>query len=172
VQVVDYFDGTIRISKSISIHRFSLQMFLDINNLFNSLRLYNRDDQNYQESLHLPKSPAYSNIPGDDRFGDYRTPGVGWQPEVYQAEIQHKDGTFINAPDDTHAFFYEGNTGKYWRVVKDQTTSVRSWAQVDQATIDKVNRDKAYIQMPNPSTFWFLNPRAIFVGVRFSLDLD
>ena len=172
VQVVDYFDGTIRISKSISIHRFSLQMFLDINNLFNSLRLYNRDDQNYQESLHLPKSPAYSNIPGDDRFGDYRTPGVGWQPEVYQAEIQHKDGTFVNAPDDTHAFFYEGNTGKYWRVVKDQTTSVRSWAQVDQATIDKVNRDKAYIQMPNPSTFWFLNPRAIFVGVRFSLDLD
>jgi outer membrane receptor protein involved in Fe transport len=171
VQFVDYFDGTMRISKTISIYRFSLQMFLDINNLFNSLRLFNPYDQKYQESLHLPKSLAYSNIPGDDRFGDYRSPGVDWQPEIYQAEIQHKDGTFINAPDDTQAFFYESNSGKYWHVVKDQA-GARSWAEVDQATIDKVNQDKAYIQMPNPSTFWFLNPRAFTVGIRLSMDLE
>jgi hypothetical protein len=134
--------------------------------------LRNTDDQGYRESLHLPTSLAYTNIPGGDKFGDYRTPGVDWQPEIFQAEIQHNDGTFINPPDDTHAFYYEANTGKYWHVLKDKTTGTRSWAQVDQSTIDKVNKDKAYIQMPNPSTFWFLNPRSFAAGIRLSMDID
>ncbi len=177
VQFVDYIDGTLRLSKTIVMKRFSLQFFADINNLFNGLRMSTAgiegtSDQFYQASLHLPKSNAYNNIPGNDKFGEYRTPGTDWQPEVYQSEIQQKNGSFVAAPDDIHAFYYEGSTGKYWRVVKDPATGSRSWVQVDQATIDKVNKDKAYINMPGASTFWFLNPRAIAFGIRLSLDIE
>jgi len=41
---------------------------------------------------------------------------------------------------------------------------------VNQATIDQINKDKAYINMPSISTFWFLNPRQIFFGLKLSFD--
>jgi len=58
----------------------------------------------------------------------------------------------------------------YWRVNKDQSTGNTSWVRVDQATIDKINKDKAYIDMPSVSTFWFLNPRQLFFGLKLSFD--
>jgi hypothetical protein len=42
--------------------------------------------------------------------------------------------------------------------------------QVDQAKIDQINTDKTYIDMPNAQTFWFLNPRNVFFGIRLSFD--
>ena len=38
--------------------------------------------------------------------------------------------------------------------------------------IDQINEDKAYIFNPNPSTWWFLNPRGVMLGIRLSFDLD
>jgi outer membrane receptor protein involved in Fe transport len=172
VQYVDYFDGTLRASKMLTIRPFTIQLFADISNLFNARRLRTTSDQDYQKSLHLPKSNAYTNIPGDDKFGDYRTAGVDWIPEVYQYEIRRGDGTFVNAPEDYRAIYYEGKSGQYWQVAKNSTTGTRSWVAVDQSRLDQINKDKAYIFMPNPSTFWFLNPRNITLGLTISFNFD
>ena len=167
VQYLDYFDATLRVSKSITIRHFTIQIFADITNLFNTMRLNNTGDLNYRKSLHLPKSEAYNNIPGDDKFGAYRDPGVEWQPE--------ENGVNLNGvPASTRAIYYDGNTGTYWQYANDPSIpNIRDrWSQVDQKRIDQINRDKAYIDMPNPSTYWFLNPRNITCGLRVSFDID
>jgi outer membrane receptor protein involved in Fe transport len=171
VQTVDFFNTTLRVEKTISFGKFSAQIFVDINNVFNTIRLNNSSDYDYMCSLHLPKNEAYDNIPGNDKAGEYRKPGVDWQPEVYQYEILKNDGSYTIAPDDERAIFYEGKSGKYWRVNKDQNTGNTLWVPVDQATINQINKDKAYINMPSISTFWFLNPRQIFFGLKLSFDL-
>jgi len=171
VETVDFFNTILRVEKTVSFGKFSAQLFVDINNVFNTLRLSNTSDLDYMYSLHLPTNAAYDNIPGNDKVGEYRKPGVDWQPEVYQYEIRKNDGSYTIAPDDERAIFYEGKSGMYWRVNKDQNTGNTSWVRVDQATIDKINKDKAYINMPSISTFWFLNPRQIFFGLKLSFDL-
>jgi outer membrane receptor protein involved in Fe transport len=166
VQALDFFDMNLRLDKLININNFRIQFFIDVSNLLNTRRLWNTGDQFYMHSLHLPKSDAYPNIPGDDKVGDYRTPGVDWQPMVYQAQVQ---GTI--PPTDYRAIFYEGLTSRYWQVVKNPQSGANSWAEVDQARIDKINEDKAYIDMPNQSTYWFLDPRKIYFGLRVSVSL-
>ncbi len=167
VQAIDFYNTALRLDKSIVIGKCKLQLFMDINNVLNTLQLYNTGDLGYMESLHLPKNAAYDNIVGNDKVGDYRTPSVAWQPEIYQNTVQ---GT--NPPVDFRAIYYESSTGMYWQVVKDASTGILSWKQVDQGRIDQINKDKAYINMPNASTFWFLNPRQIFFGVRFSINFN
>lgn len=168
LQYVDYFDGRLRVSKGVRIGSFSIQLFADVSNLFNTKRLrlsYSDLTKSgaYINSLHLPESDAYRgiNIPGKDKIGDYREPGVEWQPMKYQHKVE---GTGVSK--DTRAIFYEGSTGRYWRA-KDG-----GWVEVDKNEIDRINSTKAYIQMPNPSTFWFLNPRNITFGLNISIDFD
>jgi outer membrane receptor protein involved in Fe transport len=161
VQYVDYLNGTVRASKTVSINHVKIQLLVDVTNLFNSLRLRDTGDQEYRLSLHLRKNKAYDNIPGNDKFGDYRKPGVEWQPVEFQQSIDQ-----TKAAGSTRAIYYEGSTGKYWQYVDNQ------WTQVDQKRIDQINKDKAYINMPGPSTYWFLNPRAVIFGARVSFDLD
>jgi hypothetical protein len=74
-----------------------------------------------------------------------------------------------SCPDDFRAIYFEGNTGKYWQVLPDGQGSSR-WAEVDKAKIDKVLSDKAYIDMPNQSTWWFLDPRRFTFGLKLSFD--
>jgi hypothetical protein len=79
------------------------------------------------------------------------------------------------APDDYRAIYFESSTEKYWRVInkpdpQDPQKTVRDWDQVDQVEIDKINNDKAYIDMPNASTFWFLNPRIFYFGMTISFN--
>ena len=167
VQYVDYFDATLRVSKSITIKHVTIQLFADISNLFNTMRLNNTGDLNYRASLHLPQSDAYNNIPGTDKFGDYRNPNVEWQPE--------ENGVNLNGvPSSTRAIYYDGNTKTYWQYTNDASIpNIRDrWSQVDQKRINQINSDKAYIDMPNPSTYWFLNPRNITYGLNFSFDID
>lgn len=174
VQYVDYFDARLRASKSFVFKRFNIQLYVDISNLFNTLRLNNTGDIAYQASLHLPESNAYLNIPGDDKFGDYRTPGVDWVPEVYQASMAQT----MKGAGSTVAVYYENSTGKYWQydptitLPAGTTDQTPRWKVVDQARIDQINKDKAYIDMPNPSTYWFLNPRNISFGLRLNIDID
>jgi outer membrane receptor protein involved in Fe transport len=166
VQAVDYFDLSVRLDKVVTIKNFKIQLFMDVSNLLNTRRLWNRGDQNYMLSLHLPQSEAYPNIPGDDKVGEYRTPGVEWQPEVYQDKVQGQ-----TVPDDFRAIYYEGSTGRYWQVAKDAQSGAKSWVEVDKARIDQINADKAYINMPNQSTYWFLDPRKLYFGMRISVSL-
>jgi outer membrane receptor protein involved in Fe transport len=161
IHFVDNYDGTLRASKTITVKRFRIQLLMDVNNLFNRLRLRDTGNLMYRQSLHLAKSEAYDNIVGNDKFGDYRKQGVKWQPMQYRAEIE---GT--PPPEDTVPIYYEGKTGKYWEIVDGQ------WAQVAKARIDQINNDKAYIFNSGPSTWYFLNPRSFFFGVRLSFDLN
>jgi outer membrane receptor protein involved in Fe transport len=158
VQFVDYVDATLRVSKAFTFKHVSVQLFADVSNLLNAMRLNNTGDRDYRLSLHLPQSEAYNNIPGDDKFGDYRNPDVEWQPE--------ENGINLNGvPNSTRAWYYDGN-GSYWQYTNGK------WGKVDQARVDQVNKDKAYINMPNPSTYWFLNPRNITFGLSVSVDID
>jgi outer membrane receptor protein involved in Fe transport len=165
IQSTDDFTGSLRATKSFDYKSIKLQFFVDVSNLFNHLHLENTNDLAYRQSLHLPKSEAYPNVPGDDKFGDYRTPGVAWQPVENSFDL-HSAG-------DTHALYYESATGKYWNYVDDPKLSVEErWVQTDQKRVDQMNKDKAYINMPNPSTYWFLNPRNITYGIRLAFDID
>ena len=169
VQYVDYFDGSLRASKSFTFRHFNIQFFADVSNLFNALRLNNTTDQDYRRSLHLSQSNAYPNIPGNDKLGDYREPSATWVPEVYQKDMTQT----MNGAGSTVAIYYEGSTSKYWQYVDNPTIPVHQrWQQVDQARLDQINKDKAYINMPSPSTYWFLNPRNITYGLRVSVNLD
>jgi len=162
VQALDFFDLHLRLDKTINIGKFGITLFMDMDNVLNTLRLWNTGDQAYMESLHFPKSDAYSNIPGDDKIGNYREPGVEFQPLI-GVDVWNPQ----NPPssDRARAWYYEISSGIYRQYVDGQ------WIQVDQNRVDKMLEDKAYIDMPNASTFWFLNPRRIFFGLRFSFNL-
>jgi hypothetical protein len=169
VQAIDFYNTALRLDKSIAIGKFRLQLFMDINNVLNTLRMFNTNDENYLVSLHFPKSDVYDNIPGSDKVGEYRKPGVDWQPELYQNTVDRTKSA------ETRPIYYELTSGKYWQYTagpadESGKATFGSWSEVDQAKLDQINRDKAYIEMPNASTFWFLDPRKIFFGIRLSFD--
>ena len=169
LQYVDYFDGRLRVSKNVDVGKFSIQLFMDISNIFNTLRLRNAYDQDYLASLHLPKSNAYQNIPGDDKQGDYRKPGVEWQPMQFQKDMTQT----LSNPGSPRAVYYEEKTGLYWQYTDNQSIPISErWTTVDQHRIDQINNDKAYIYMPNPSTYWFLYPRNFTYGLRVSFNFN
>jgi len=135
-----------------------VQLFADINNLLNTLRLWNTGDQAYMTSLHLPRSTDYPNIPGDDKVGDYREPGVAYQPMENGVDF-----TQVGLPG---VIYYQGATAKYFEYVNSQ------WQEVDQGRLGKILGDKAYIDMPNASTYWFLDPRRVHFGLRVSFNFE
>ncbi len=161
VQIKDYFGASLRLMKAIDFKKFRVELLMDINNLFNTRRLWNTGDQDYRSSLHLPASNDYDNIVGDDKIGDYRKPGVEFQPMERRAEINRE--TDIGKD---RLIYYELATGDYLQYQNN------TWVEVDKARMDKILEDKAYIDMPNASTFWFLNPRDIYFGVRLTFDLN
>jgi outer membrane receptor protein involved in Fe transport len=161
VKAVDYFNATMRLDKTIRFGKFRAQLFVDVTNVFNTLRLWNTGDYNYMSSLHLPKSKDYQNMVGDDKVGDYRALGVDFQPM--------QNGVDLTQPGKARLIYYDNNErnqtyGQYFEYVNNQ------WAQVDQKRIDKILADKAYIDMPNASTYWFLDPRKIYFGLKISFD--
>ncbi len=173
VQATDYFNSYIRLQKSLTFGRMNFQFFMDVNNILdnfsNDFRSLVGSNVSYMSSLHLPPSPAYNNVPGDDKVGDYRKPGDAWQPILQQGVI----GPNSAPPSPTQmdgnnsvAMYYETTTGKYWWYRSGQ------WQYVPQATINQVLADKSYIQMPEQSTFWFLDPRTFYFGLTFSFNLS
>ncbi len=114
VQAVDYFNTILRFQKNLEFGRLNLALFMDVNNVFNTLRLWNTSDVNYMTSLHLPKSDAYPNIPGDDKVGDYRKPGDAWQPVEQQDVINQSTPTPTSdkmSGGNSIAIYYATSTG-------------------------------------------------------------
>jgi len=97
---------------------------------------------------------------GNDKIGDYRKPGVDYQPMEYRAEINRSV-----APQRERVIYFEGRTGQYWQYVNNQ------WTIVESRRMYQILKDKAYIDMPRISTFWFLNPRKIYFGLKVTFDL-
>jgi outer membrane receptor protein involved in Fe transport len=170
VQARDFFNTTLRLDKYFALGKFRVQLFMDVSNLFDARRLTNTADQDYMSSLHLPTSDAYGNIPGDDKVGDYRSPGVDFQPMEYQKEIPREQA------GKSYVIVYENKSQQYWQF--DPTVPLQPgssdqsprWKLVDQKRIDQIKSDKAYIDMPNQSTWWFLDPRRITFGLKLSFD--
>lgn len=170
VHAVDYFNTYLRLQKTLTFGRLNFQLFMDVNNVFNTLRLWGTNNVAYMKSLHLLPNPGYNgvNIPGSDKVGDYRKPGVAWQPIEMQSVINQ------NSPppptemkgNNSIAMYYEITTGEYWWYRNGL------WSTVPRATINQVLGDKAYIQMPEQSTFWFLDPRTFYFGLTFSFNLS
>jgi hypothetical protein len=105
---------------------------------------------------------GYVNIPGEDHGGMYRKSGVDFQPIVayrLYSQIQSL------ATPETRPFYYAVDQNKYYQWVNGQ------WQTVDAGKLQQVLDDKAYIDMPNMETFWFLNPRRVFWGIRLTLDI-
>ena len=163
VHYKDWFDISLKINKRFIINKTDLVVFVEINNLLNTRRLNlnsfmdSHDEQFYFQSLHLPESNVYDNIPGNDRPGDYRKPGVSYQP------IERVGSISDNLTGEQGVIYWERTTGKYMEYVNGQ------WTEVDNSKIDRILKDKAYIDMPNMTSFNFLNPRRFTIGVRIDL---
>jgi outer membrane receptor protein involved in Fe transport len=166
----DMHNLTLRISKKIPMRKMDLYFYADVNNALNAkfLNFYGtinsfadyQDQIYYMESLHLPKNSGYDNIPGDDRFGDYRKQGVAYQPVESRGVI---DAT--STAGEAGVIYYDLTNKRYMEYTDNQ------WADVGKSRLDRILEDKAYIDMPNMTSFWFLNPRQIFYGVRVTLNL-
>ncbi|MBN1155312.1 TonB-dependent receptor [candidate division KSB1 bacterium] len=158
VQAKDYLNTYLRLDKMVQVGKFRIQLFVDVNNVFNTKRLWNTGDYDYMASLHLPESNVYSNIPGDDRVGDFREPDVQFQPMEHVSQLDPRGG-------NERAWYYEDASKSYYQWLDEQ------WVEVEKQALDKALDDKAYIDMPNASTYWFLDPRKIYFGLRISFDL-
>ncbi|MBN1996837.1 TonB-dependent receptor, partial [candidate division KSB1 bacterium] len=168
VQRTDYMNTIMRFGKTLNFKKFRIFAFIDIQNLFNYKRMSMAnlggtagDNDFYYYSLHLPESKAYDNIPGNDRIGSYRKPGVAYQPMFWRGMIDYE-----NDIGEGGVIYYDKSTKKYMEYVDGE------WAKVNQNRLDKILDDKAYIDMPNQDSFTFLNPRQIFFGIRLSMDLN
>jgi outer membrane receptor protein involved in Fe transport len=168
VQETDYFNAILRISKTFHIRKFRVEGFVDIDNLFNYRRMSltnfggkANDREYYFTSLHLPESDAYDNIPGDDRIGSYRKDGVAYQPMFPRGQIDYGLDT-----GDPGVIYYDKATKRYAEYTGN------AWQDVDKGRLEKVLKDKAYIDMPDQSSFTFFDPRQIFLGIRVSFDLN
>ncbi len=164
VQVPDFSNVSLRLSKDFSFGNMTTTFLVDANNLFNRRALSlvgfydNQDVEDYWNSLHLPESEAYDNIVGDDRYGSYRDLDVAYQPIIQIASIEG-----LTDPE-TLPFYYETDSGQYMQFNEGE------WRQVDDATLQRVLDDKAYIDMPNQTSFNFLNPRDVYFGIKTSFN--
>ena len=164
------FSAILRLSKTFQFNKLRIQAFADIANLFNYRRmsLWNfggsaGDRIYYYESLHLPKSDAYDNIPGNDRVGDYRKPGVDFQPIEIRGAIDYANDIGIE-----DVIYYDNASGLYLKYLNQK----EAWIVVNEQEMNKILEDKAYIDMPNLTSFTFFDPRRVFFGLRISFDLQ
>ncbi len=173
LQWLDYYNTNIRLSKALDFGTFDIQIYAQINNVFNTKVLsstgfsrFNFDYDNYMKSLHLPEdivnseTQKYNNVPGDDQPGDYRVAGADYTPIEAVSNI-----SIIEAPIEGLIYF-DAQTRRYYEFSSDG-----GWERSEEKKIHQVLEDKSYIDMPNYSFFTFLNPRNIFFGLKFNISL-
>lgn len=163
---VDSHDVDLRFTRRFKAFDTSVNFFVDISNVLNTRYLTQNgfvdgDDYNdYMRSLHLPSKileplrGSYLSVPGDDKPGTYRQSNVAYQPIVAVVNIQnlstpHEKPIYYNYADESYYQYRNGG-----------------WVQADQSFVNQVLEDKAYIDMPNLSSFAFFNPRNVVFGVR------
>ena len=73
---------------------------------------------------------------------------------------------------DAGVIYYDKSRKNYYEYISNQNLpNYQRWHTVSKARIDKINADKAYIDMPDYSSFSFFNPRQFFFGLRLSMQL-
>jgi outer membrane receptor protein involved in Fe transport len=164
LQRVDWWNLNLRLTKTIPLGQLQFTFLMDMSNVFNIKRLNmnafydGKDQQYYFESLHLPTSSAYDNIPGNDKAGNYRKDGVAYQPMEWTNLIGN-----VQNPQ-SNVIYYEKSTARYMNFVNNQ------WSEVDPGRLKQVLDDRAYIDMPNMASFTFLNPRNAYFGITATID--
>ena len=177
----------LRFTKHINTRFGAAQLFIDVDNVFNRRHLYsstgfhadNRDFDRYMWSLHLPAdiydelnavdgSLSYAEkvaagtlpyvwVPGSDKPGVYRDPDVPFQPVEAVASLGG-----VGDPNSV-AWYWAADTGTY------SMWDGSAWSEVPADQVDKMLKDKAYIDMPNLRFNTFLNVRRVTLGVRLTL---
>ncbi|MBS4036284.1 MAG: carboxypeptidase-like regulatory domain-containing protein [Ignavibacterium sp.] len=172
IQWEDFFNVNVRLSKSFDVGPVDLELFMDVINVFNIKYMgyragfVNTDDyDSYMKSLHLPEDVVkdfnYGNIPGTDKPGMFRDYSTPFQPIEYINDLS----TITNP--STRAYYYNANDGKYYSWVE----AGNYFWEVAPHRIKEVLDTKAYIDMPNLHYTAFLNPRDIYFGIKFNIDL-
>lgn len=173
LQWKDFINVDLRLSKSFVIGAVGIEFFVDVINVFNirfmdwrRAGFRNLDDfDKYMQSLHLPADKvkefdSYGNIPGEDTPGDFRDPDVQFQPIEYASNVFQS----VTNPNTT-AFYFDAASGNYYQ------WSGTSWSRVSDSRVNDVIENKAYIDMPNLGYMTFLNPRDVFFGFKFNINL-
>jgi outer membrane receptor protein involved in Fe transport len=166
VNMVDWWNLNLRLTKMVPIGPVKLTFLMDVANAFNAKRMslvsfYDYEDfLAYYGSLHLPASNAYDNIVGDDKAGAYRKNGVEYQPITWVQTT----GSLPTTPDNARVIYYVKENGTYMNYANN------AWTEVDAGRMQQILDDKAYIDMPNQTSFSFLDPRQIYFGVTLTLD--
>jgi len=189
IQWTSFTNVDLRLTKQFEMMGVRSQFFMDVSNAFNIKRLNRRSrdpagsDQDYViylESLHLPESTfgeflaPYAFVTGNDEPGDFRERGSQFVPiEIVNvigdlpanglpgdAEITAGLPTGLEA--DRRVLWYVLESGQY------QEYQSGSWSQANQDFVNEVLDKKLYIDMPNNDFIWFLNPRRVNMGLRFS----
>ena len=170
LQWLDYYNMNLRLSKKFDFGMFNLVFYMEIDNLFNSKRLSSTgfsdyfDERDYFKSLHLKADIVddkfgYVNIPGNDKPGDYRKTGTPFTPI--------KAVTNLNAVSSPtlDLIYYDASQQRYFEF------NGTEWSRVGDKRMDKLLKDKAYIDMPNFGYFTFLNPRDILYGIKLNIAI-
>ncbi|NQV50329.1 MAG: carboxypeptidase-like regulatory domain-containing protein [Candidatus Marinimicrobia bacterium] len=164
----------LKISKIFSAGNMRVKFFADINNALNfkTFSGYGFEDIHdygfYLSSLLLPENkleaigqPILPGLAHADNPGDVRPDDVGYVPIEWIGDVNKIDA---NNRSEL-AIYYDAASESYLQY--DHNTG---WGEVAPAYLDKVVEDKAYIDMPNQSSFIFLSPRDIFLGINISYD--
>jgi hypothetical protein len=149
----------------------SINFFVDVNNVLNRRQLSTLgfvdgvDLDDYYRSLHLPAEKlekllgaGYLSVPGGDRPGDYRKPGVAFQPIVATRTLASVDPTLLH--ERPLYFNYQDESWYQYRN--------GAFVPADPELVERTLKNKSYIDMPNLQTYTFFNPRNVLIGVRIS----
>lgn len=172
IQWSDFFNVDLRVSKTVDLGLVELELFADVFNVFNIRYMSYRagfaraeDYYDYMKSLHLPQETVkdfnYGNIPGNDTPGEFRDPGVEFQPMEWAASLES-----ITNPN-TSAYYYDAQSGRFFAWVE----GPNYWSEVSPHRLREVMDTKAYIDMPNLHYTTFLNPRDVYFGVKLNINL-
>lgn len=145
VQWPDYFNVDFRLSKKARLGKYTVEFFMDVNNLFNN-KIFSpycfsdgNDFRDYMNSLAWPESigkPIGLIHYGDDKIGDLRPDNVTYDPF---------ENALSNPNNDP--------------VIADQNRRI-------EARNKKRLETKSYIDNPNLKWLYYLNPRDIFFGIK------
>ncbi|MBI5727843.1 MAG: carboxypeptidase-like regulatory domain-containing protein [Ignavibacteriales bacterium] len=154
VQWTDFYNFDLRLSKSFKVAMVNCQFFVDINNVLNIKRMTGpgyafideKDYLSYMQSLHLSK---------DDFEGFAKDPVTGDPKPGYSNT--GTPGQFVFGDDRPGDY----RKGDYIAWDENASESLKSeW-----------RKNKSYIDMPNQDYLTFLNPRDVYIGFKFNVEL-
>ncbi len=183
VRTRDFYSLDLRLSRKFQTGSGAIQFFADFNNLLNLKFMYfersfaigDDDDlfadyNDYMSSLRLP-ADAFENLeefeipyillPGKDRPGDVRKPGVDFVP-IHKVLFQRQLPNSPRSTENAVELYYVRRLERHMQYVDG------AWQTADPALVRQVLADKAYIDMPDKIAQTFLNPRSLSFGLRVS----